>query len=55
MGILELSTILITLAAVFTLINIRLLKLPQTIGLMILALCLSVIVAIVGVVFPQVF
>ena len=38
MGILELSTILITLAAVFTLINIRLLKLPQTIGLMILAL-----------------
>ena len=55
MGILELSTILITLAAIFTLINIRLLKLPQTIGLMILALCLSVIVAIVGVVFPQVF
>lgn len=55
MGILELSTILITLAAVFTLINIRLLKLPQTIGLMILALFLSVIVAIVGVVFPQVF
>jgi len=55
MGILELSTILITLAAVFTLINIRLLKLPQTIGLMILALCLSVIVTIVGVVFPQVF
>ena len=55
MGILELSTILITLAAVFTLINMRLLKLPQTIGLMILALCLSVIVTIVGVVFPQVF
>ena len=55
MGILELSTILITLAAVFTLINIRLLKLPQTIGLMILALFLSIIVAGVGVVFPQVF
>lgn len=55
MGILDLSTILITLAAIFTLINIRLLKLPQTIGLMILGLCLSVIVAIVGVVFPQVF
>jgi monovalent cation:H+ antiporter, CPA1 family len=55
MGILELSTILITLAAVFTLINIRLLKLPQTIGLMILALFLSIIVAVVGVVFPQVF
>ena len=55
MGILELSTILITLAAIFTLINMRLLKLPQTIGLMILALFLSVIVTIVGIVFPQVF
>ena len=55
MGILELSTILITLAAIFTLINMRLLKLPQTIGLMILALFLSIIVTIVGVVFPQVF
>ena len=55
MGVLELSTILITLASVFTLINIRLLKLPQTIGLMILALCLSVVVAIVGIVSPQVF
>ena len=55
MGILELSTILITLAAIFTLINIRLLKLPQTIGLMILALCLSIVVTVVGVAFPQVF
>lgn len=55
MGILELSTILMTLAAVFTLINIRLLKLPQTIGLMILALCLSIVVTLVGIVFPQVF
>lgn len=55
MGILELSTILLTLASVFTLINIRLLKLPQTIGLMILALCLSVILTIVGIIFPQVF
>ena len=55
MGILELSTILMTLAAIFTLINIRLLKLPQTIGLMILALCLSIIVTVVGFVFPQVF
>ncbi|MEC8636178.1 MAG: cation:proton antiporter, partial [Bacteroidota bacterium] len=55
MGILELSTILITLAAVFTLINIRLLKLPQTIGLMILALCLSITFTIVGIIFPQIF
>ncbi|MCH1454109.1 MAG: sodium:proton antiporter, partial [Flavobacteriaceae bacterium] len=47
--------ILLTLASVFTLINIRLLKLPQTIGLMILALCLSVILTVVGIIFPQVF
>lgn len=55
MGVLELSTILLTLASIFTLINIRWLKLPQTIGLMILALSLSLIVTLVGVVFPQFF
>lgn len=55
MGVLELSTILLSLASFFTLINIRLLKLPLTIGLMILALCLSFLVTVIGVVFPQVF
>lgn len=55
MGVLELSAILLTLASIFTLINIRWLKLPQTIGLMILALSLSLIVTLVGVVFPQFF
>lgn len=54
MEILELSTILLTLASIFTLINIRLLKLPQTIGLMILALCLSIALAIIGLIFPKV-
>ena len=54
MNILELSTILLTLASIFTLINIRLLKLPQTIGLMILALCLSIALAIIGLIFPKV-
>ena len=53
MGILELSTILLTLASIFSLINIRILKLPQTIGLMILALCLSVVTTILGAIFPN--
>jgi len=55
MGILELTTILMSLAALFSLINLRLLKLPQTIGLMILALSLSIIITMVGAVYPQVF
>lgn len=55
MGILELTTILMSLAALFSLINLRLLKLPQTIGLMILALSLSIIITAVGAVYPQVF
>lgn len=55
MGILELTTILLSLAALFSLINLRLLKLPQTIGLMILALSLSIIITVVGAVYPQVF
>ena len=53
MGILELSTILLTLASIFSLINIRILKLPQTIGLMILALCLSGVTTILGAIFPN--
>jgi CPA1 family monovalent cation:H+ antiporter len=44
-----------SLAALFSLINLRLLKLPQTIGLMILALSLSIIITVVGAVYPQVF
>ena len=55
MGVLELSTILLCLASVFSLINLRLLKLPTTIGLMILALLLSLIVLIIGIIFPAVF
>ena len=55
MGVLELSTILLCLASIFSLINIRLLKLPQTIGLMVLALSLSVIITIVGLISPNIF
>ena len=55
MDILELTTILLSLASVFSIINLRLLKLPQTIGLMIIALILSILVTAVGIVFPNVF
>lgn len=52
MEILELTTILLVLASAFSLINIRILKLPMTIGLMILAIVLSLIILGIGLVFP---
>jgi CPA1 family monovalent cation:H+ antiporter len=55
MKILELSTILISLAAFFSLVNIRLLKLPTTIGLMVLALLLSLSIMGIGLIFPSIF
>ncbi|MGL1888061.1 MAG: sodium:proton antiporter [Reichenbachiella sp.] len=54
MGILDLITLLIFLAAVFTLINITVLKLPSTIGLMAIALASSVGIVLLGMVFPSV-
>ena len=53
MDILELSTVLLLLASVFSVINLRFLKLPQTIGLMILAIALSFVILIVGLIFPE--
>ena len=53
MDILELSTVLLLLASVFSIINLRFLKLPQTIGLMILAIALSCVVLVVGLIFPE--
>ena len=53
MDILELSTVLLLLASVFSIINLRFLKLPQTIGLMILAIALSFVVLVVGLVYPE--
>ena len=53
MSILEITTVLLLLASIFSIINLRLLKLPQTIGLMILAICLSVIVLLSGLIFPD--
>ncbi|MDA7729194.1 sodium:proton antiporter [Flavobacteriaceae bacterium] len=52
MDVLELSTVLLLLASFFSIINLRILKLPQTIGLMILAICLSLIVLIIGIISP---
>ena len=52
MDFLELTTILLLLASIFSIINLRLLKLPQTIGLMILAIGLSISVLIIGVISP---
>ena len=53
MDVLELSTILLLLASVFSIINLRVLKLPQTIGLMVLAIILSIFVLITGLIFPS--
>ena len=53
MGILDLITLLIFFAAVFTLINITVLKLPSTIGLMLIAMALSVIILLSGLFIPH--
>ena len=53
MDVLELSTVLLLLASFFSIINLRVLKLPQTIGLMVLAIILSVFVLITGLIFPS--
>lgn len=52
MNFLEITTILLLLASFFSIINLRVLKLPQTIGLMILAIILSIFVLIVGTISP---
>lgn len=54
MDVLELSTVLLLLASVFSIINLRILKLPQTIGLMVLAIGLSITVLVIGLVFPSI-
>jgi len=53
MGILDLITLLIFLAAGFTLVNISILKLPSTIGLMAIALMMSLAILISGIFFPH--
>jgi monovalent cation:H+ antiporter, CPA1 family len=53
MGVMDLITLLIVLSAAFTLLNILVLKLPSTIGLMSIALASSCLVLLVGLVFPE--
>jgi CPA1 family monovalent cation:H+ antiporter len=53
MNLLELSTLLLLLDSVFSIINLRILKLPQTIGLMVLAIFMSLGVLVVGLVVPD--
>ena len=53
MNFLELATLLLSLASVFSIINLRLLKLPQTIGLMVLAIILSAVVLVMGLINPD--
>ena len=53
MNFLELSTVLLLLASIFSIINLRLLKLPQTIGLMVLAIVLSAVVLFAGLIEPD--
>ncbi|SNT30975.1 sodium/proton antiporter, CPA1 family [Ekhidna lutea] len=54
MSILELITLLIFMAAAFTLINITVLKLPSTIGLMLIALIMSISILILGYFVPSI-
>lgn len=54
MSILDLTTLLIFLAAAFTLINITVLRLPSTIGLMAIALMMSVAILALGFIFPAI-
>ena len=53
MNFLELATVLLLLASIFSIINLRLLKLPQTIGLMGLAIVLSAVVFFAGLIEPD--
>lgn len=54
MSILDLVTLLIFMAAAFTLINITVLKLPTTIGLMAIAMIMSIFILAMGFIFPSV-
>ena len=54
MDILDLISLLIFLSAAFTLVNITYLKLPHTIGLMAIALVMSIVILLLGLIFPSV-
>lgn len=52
MNAIDLITLLILLAAIFTLINLSIIKLPSTLGLMIIALLMSASIFLISFVFP---
>lgn len=53
MSLFTIITILVVITAAFAYLNARLLKLPETIGMMIIALFFSVILIAAGLLFPQ--
>ena len=54
MGIFFIITILVVVTAVFAYINTRVLKLPETIGIMIVSIVFSLLLIITGYLFPAV-
>lgn len=54
MDLYEISALLITLAALFNYINYRTLKLPATIGMMAFGLAISLLIVLLGRLFPQI-
>lgn len=55
MSLLNIITILVVITAIFAYLNTRVLKLPQTIGMMIISLIFSLLLIGSGLVFPSVF
>jgi len=53
MNIFEISSILVTISAVLMYLNFRFLKLPMTLGLMLLSLFFSLLIFVVGTIFPS--
>ena len=48
MEMLDLSALLLSLAAIFSYINFRFIKLPTTIGIMLIAMLISVSLVVLG-------
>ena len=55
MGLYAIITILVVLSATFGYINTRFIKLPTTIGLMVMAICFSVLMLVVNILSPETF
>ena len=54
MGLFTIITILVVITAVFAYLNSRFLKLPETIGVMIISLVFSLLLILSGLIFPGV-